>query len=678
MNSNGSRARKMLVLLVVALVSAGVFASEIKLVKSYAKATWSCMALNWDFEGDDNRNARCTVLYRRSGTQEWRKALPLLQIQLSKIRKFSGSVFRLAPGTAYEFKLAVTDKDGGGEEKLITAKTLDYPVMPEKRVEATGTNLAEIHKTAEPGTVILLKAGVYKGALLKRAGQPGKPIVYMPAGDGEVKVEGRLTLGGHYIWLHGLNLSNPKSRPALSVSRGLKGTIVTNCKLHSSYGVWAAGGAENLFVSDCFFRGTCNGLFAFGGEGVDMGKSAGRCGNAISFNEFTDMADAVSYGRGNIDVYNNYIHETLDDFVEPDYGFDNYRVWNNRCYNSMCGFSFQPLNGGPWYFFDNINVGAYLHPFKVKEVYGPSVICGNTVMTKGSQVMNARSIFRGAFVNNIWMRATKGRLGYGGSFGKGGNDVKVDHNLYCTSGVENISGFSKVAKAKGWEKNSKSVDYKTLFVTNPVLPKGNPKYPAPKGVKIGETWNFDHCLYLPKEESDIIDAGTSLPNITGPFLGKARDAGAHEFGLGTAFYGRRTWDLKTGLVFGVPEKWKVASLDKAGELAALGCKKTDQSKVLLISEDASAFGTISVETTEDEKRWTAAKEALAADKDAVTPVLAFQDGLYMRLYETGGVARLVGARVETKGILRMEAGCKSDDLKKNRIAMFQFMRSFVR
>lgn len=85
--------------------------------------------------------------------------------------------------------------------------------------------------------------------------------------------------------------------------------------------------------------GDSGGKFTFSGEDVDFGGGRGPCGHAVCFNELTDFADGVSYGRGDVDVYNNFIHETVDDFIEPDYAAENYRLWNNCCYNSMCGFS---------------------------------------------------------------------------------------------------------------------------------------------------------------------------------------------------------------------------------------------------------------------------------------------------------------------------------------------------
>ena len=44
-----------------------------------ARPTLSCIGLKWLLQGDDNRNAVCTVRYRRKGTTEWREALPMFR-----------------------------------------------------------------------------------------------------------------------------------------------------------------------------------------------------------------------------------------------------------------------------------------------------------------------------------------------------------------------------------------------------------------------------------------------------------------------------------------------------------------------------------------------------------------------------------------------------------------------
>jgi len=90
------------------------------------------------------------------------------------------------------------------------------------------------------------------------------------------------------------------------------------------------------------------------------------------------------------------------------------------------------------------------------------------------------------------------------------------------------------------------------------------------------------------------------------------------------------------------------------------------------------FALIRVEPLKGEERWRRVREIVAAAKDATTPVLAFQDGLTVRLYETGGTARLLAGRIEPDGVLCVVVGCRRRDLPQARLAMFQFIRSLYR
>ena len=53
------------------------------------------------------------------------------------------------------------------------------------------------------------------------------------------------------------------------------------------------------------------------------------------------------------------IFDVTDDGLEPDYGYANVRMWNNRITNvSNNSLSFQPQYCGPWYFIRNQVVGG--------------------------------------------------------------------------------------------------------------------------------------------------------------------------------------------------------------------------------------------------------------------------------------------------------------------------------
>ena len=79
---------------------------------------------------------------------------------------------------------------------------------------------------------------------------------------------------------------------------------------------------------------------------------------SIAYNSISLVADGVSYPHRNVDIFSNDIFETSDDGIEPDYGYENIRVWGNRIHHAHHnGISFQPMNGGPWYVLRNQVVG---------------------------------------------------------------------------------------------------------------------------------------------------------------------------------------------------------------------------------------------------------------------------------------------------------------------------------
>ena len=95
------------------------------------------LGFRWYLEGDDNRNAAVTVSYRRKGEPRWREALPLLRVHRELVNRdygpyqagnlFAGSVLFLDPGATYEVRLVMTDPDGGGDTRTITATTRTEP-----------------------------------------------------------------------------------------------------------------------------------------------------------------------------------------------------------------------------------------------------------------------------------------------------------------------------------------------------------------------------------------------------------------------------------------------------------------------------------------------------------------------------------------------------------------------
>ena len=168
------------------------------------------LGFEWRITGDDNRNARVDVTYRKRGERQWKNGLPLLRLQHESVQggaprdggghfnnyvapnMFAGSLLGLEPGTEYECRFVLADPDGvkGKAEKMVTARTRREPqpaagghvyhVYPfgykGAKQEPAFTGLLAAYylgsdqsdhanvmpPRVQPGDVILVHAGVYK------------------------------------------------------------------------------------------------------------------------------------------------------------------------------------------------------------------------------------------------------------------------------------------------------------------------------------------------------------------------------------------------------------------------------------------------------------------------------------------------------------------------------------
>ncbi len=168
------------------------------------------LGFEWRISGDDNRNARVDVTYRKTGEHAWRQALPLLRLQGEKVlggtprdgglhyfnyvapNMFAGSILDLEPDTEYECRFVLSDPDGvkGKAERTVTARTRREPepaagghvynVYPfgykGARQEPAFTGLLAAYymgadesdhsnvmpPRVQPGDIILVHAGLYK------------------------------------------------------------------------------------------------------------------------------------------------------------------------------------------------------------------------------------------------------------------------------------------------------------------------------------------------------------------------------------------------------------------------------------------------------------------------------------------------------------------------------------
>jgi len=168
------------------------------------------LGFEWRISGDDNRNARVDVTFRKKGENAWRQALPLLRLDREQVlggvprdggghyfsyvapNMFAGSLLDLDPGSEYECRFVLSDPDGvkGKAVRTVVVRTRPEPepasgghvynVYPfgytgAKQQPAFTGLLAAYYMGADesdhsnvlpprvhPGDVILVHAGVYK------------------------------------------------------------------------------------------------------------------------------------------------------------------------------------------------------------------------------------------------------------------------------------------------------------------------------------------------------------------------------------------------------------------------------------------------------------------------------------------------------------------------------------
>ena len=112
------------------------------------RPTLVSVGFEWRISGDDNRNAKVELSYRKHGESRWRQGLPLLRLQGEEVsggkprnsdwgrfydyvapNMFAGSLLNLEPDTAYDARLVLSDPDGvrGLREQRVTVRTRKVP-----------------------------------------------------------------------------------------------------------------------------------------------------------------------------------------------------------------------------------------------------------------------------------------------------------------------------------------------------------------------------------------------------------------------------------------------------------------------------------------------------------------------------------------------------------------------
>lgn len=553
--------------------------------------TLRSLGVYWIIQGDDNQNARVEFDYRKTGTAEWRQGPPLFRVERrnkpyldeggkpkepSKVQVpldgwlFAGSLLLLDPDTAYELRLKLIDPDGGGTERLLQARTIGEPLAasdaPIRHVipgdgGGSGTRadpfkgLASAQKAARPGDVFLLHAGSYEGTFtIDKSGEPGKPIVWRGAGDGEAIIDGKCPLDKltgaaidaanvHDVWFESLDIRNAFNLIRAPDSARI---VVRRCHLHRAIsGIVAKGNKSGrlsgFFICDNTFEGIMPWPVTHQ-QWVDLPESRAvwlsGSGHVVCYNRIHHWKDGMDTDDGPvccaIDFHNNDISEMFDDGSEMDGSERNTRNFQNRYTNTLTGVSLQPVYGGPIYVFRNVVYNCQTEAFKLHNSPSGGVLIHNTIVKNGMPLLlnTSAEVIHCISRNNLFLgtgdramsyeaKMTRCDFDYDGFGGFSGSVfLKWNGSRYAT--LEEVRAKAPV------EKHCVIVDPVTAFASG-IQPPSDPK-------RVYDCRGIDLRL---KAGSAAIHAGELLPGFNAGYDGKPPDLGAYEFGAELPQYGPR-------------------------------------------------------------------------------------------------------------------------------------------
>lgn len=592
-------------LLLIALFLAGgcstinLFAADKPLGNAAAAAgepvlelpTLQCLGAYWFIRGDENRNARVEVEYRKVGQTAWLHGQDLFRVyrgqtsQKTRVPEletptdgwlFAGSIVQLPSNTEYEIRLTLRDPDGGYAQRVLRSRTIEEPQVPDEAAEfhvapgngggdGTAENpyrgLDQAQKSARPGDVMLLHKGVYDGPFVVSAsGRVGKPIVYRGAGDGEAVIDGKgkaqrgiEARGISDVWFEDISIRAAETGVLASDSSRM---IIRRCHIYNvKCGIYVYGykndaqPAQNFLIADNVLEGPFQ--WDRDSRGAAMEEFRGiqivGSGHIVCHNRVTRFKDGIdtcgSKYCSAIDIYNNDISDCMDDGIEMDFSERNNRCWNNRLTNVFQGISEQPIYGGPVYIFRNVLYNIKVEPFKLHHVglpgggsHAPSgaIFYHNTVVKKGMPLLvwSGAPVYNCVSRNNLFI-GSQGNWAY----------ENIADMVDCDYDYDGFGGAWK--SFLKWNKQ----EYRTLA-------DAQAKAPVYRHARLVAVPTVFASGLLPPEDvqtavdpakvdlrlkagTAAIDAGCVLPGFNDGFSGKAPDLGAYELGGKLPQYGLR-------------------------------------------------------------------------------------------------------------------------------------------
>lgn len=524
------------------------------------RATLVSLGVRMRIAGDDDHDARVELRHRPVGETTWRSAMPLVRVRPADVpgravpASFAGSVFDLRPGTTYELELRALDADGPVDETVVmTAATRGVPsdpAAPTVRPVADAAGLRAALAAAQPGDVITLADGAYRGPFeIDASGTALQPIVIRGAGAVGVTLDGGgcdcnlVELRGSFVHLERVTLRN--ARTALRFkSPGLEGIVVRRVRVDGvRFGMLGDPDQRDFYLCDNVLHGRLRWPQVFADDGgvhaSDDGINVQGDGHVVCHNVVGGFGDAMKVeqaGARAVDFYGNEVVSAYDNGVELDGSEGNTRVFRNRFTNTFVPLSFQPIFGGPAYALRNVVVNVVedhlkLYPLGDDEPVGVVVLHNTFVSPRRALEMGSAATSRRVRVaGNLFVGpgapAAAVALWLGAM-----DDVVVDGNGWSPDGVFDFgpSGswptFAAMQAAGAFEGQGRLLDGPP-FASGLVAPSTyrTEMLPADASLAAG---------------SNAVDAAAVVEGLTDGFTGVAPDLGALERGCPAPLYGVR-------------------------------------------------------------------------------------------------------------------------------------------
>jgi hypothetical protein len=513
--------------------------------------------------GDDDHDAQVAVRFRPVGSPTWATGMNLFRVRPESVvgrtvpEQFAGSLFELAPDTTYDIELHATDPDGPVDQTLTTQATTrpppGDPAHPTVRPVSDAAGLQAALDAAQPGDVITLAEGLYRGSFsLAASGTAVDPIVIRGTSEDGAVLDGHgcgcnlLEIEGSFVHVEQLTLQSALRALRLK-GAGSQANVVRRVHVRDvTNAIIGDPDQRDFYVCDNVLEGRLVWPAVYADDGGrhanDDGISVQGDGHVVCHNRIVGFGDAMKNeepGARADDFYGNEVLSAYDNAIELDYSEGNTRAFRNRFTNSFVPLSFQPTYGGPVYAFRNVVVNVVEDQLKFyalqttpPEVPNGVLVLQNTFVSPGPALQMGSTATSHHFVvaNNLFVGTTPPGprvVDWVGPI----DDGSFDHDGWFPDGTFAF-------RAVGTWTSFAAMQAAGVFETHGVLL-------APGIFASGLVAPSTYTVALPPPDatlasgSNAVDAAAVLPNVDDGFTGTAPDLGALERGCPSPLYGVR-------------------------------------------------------------------------------------------------------------------------------------------